>query len=370
MTNKELYYFACRCLCLDEHPGFRDEIIRSISDEAIGQNFVHLCSNHLILPAIYLKFQEHKILPELSVELAEFLEEVNLLNLQRNEQILKQVQKIVLIFNEHNIFPTLLKGAGNLSDRLYGSISERMMGDIDLLVSEEDYLRAAQLLENDGYAHNNPDYFDVADMKHYPRLYKKGEPADVEIHRLPVRIEYTKMYNTELIDLEKKAINDDFSYYVLSDKHKVIHNFIHCQLSNSGHSLGVVPIRDLYDLYLLSKRTNISQAFQNIPYKRKAAAYFLFAGNAFNLPYFFNHRQTFTYRLFFFKNEMCFKYHAFYRINKSFVYLSERIYKYFKQIFESFYSSPMRRSLLKRITNRQWYDNHINTYRDFFSAKK
>jgi hypothetical protein len=370
MTNKELYYFTCQCLSLDEHPEFKDEIIQSISDEAIGRNFVQICSNHLILPAIYLKFQAHEILPKLPKELAEFLEEVYLLNFQRNELILKQVQKIVSLFNKHEIFPTILKGAGNLLDELYISKGERMMGDIDILVSETEYLRAAHLLENDGYIHNNPSYFDVKDMKHYPRLYRKGEPADVEIHRLPVRLEYTKMYNTGIIDQEKKLINGNFSCFVPSNKHKVIHNFIHCQLSNKGYSYGFIPLRDLYDLYLLSKRTDIEQTIQHIQHKRKAVAYYLFAVKALSLPHFFQHNKTLTSRLLFIKIDLSLRSYPIYRTNKNLVYMSDRILKYFKQFIQSFYSRDMRSSLYKRLSNRQWYENHKKTYIDFFSPKK
>jgi hypothetical protein len=370
MTNKELYYFACQCLSLDDHPEFKDEIIRSISDEAIGQNFVQICSNHLILPAIYLKFQAHDILSQLPEELTDFLGEVCLLNFQRNELILKQVQKIVLLFNEHEIFPTILKGAGNLLDELYSSIGERMMGDIDLLVSEVDYLRAAHPLENDGYIHNNPSYFDVKDMKHYPRLYKKGEPADVEIHRLPVRLEYTKMYNTGIIDQEKRSIGEDFSCFVPTDKHKVIHNFIHSQLSNKGYSYGIVPLRDLYDIYLLSKRTDLAQTLQYIQHQRKAVAYYLFASNALRLPNIFHHNKTLTSRLLFIKHDLNLRSYPIYRTNKSLVYLSDRIFGYIKQFIQSFYSRDMRSSLYKRLSNQQWYENHKKTYIDFFSPKK
>jgi len=370
MTNKELFYFTCRCLSLDDHPEFRDEIVRRISEDNYSRNFVKICSNHWLLPAIYVKFKTHEILSQLPSELSEFLEEVHHLNVLRNERILKQVKDIILLLNHHDIFPTLLKGAGNLVDQLYSDIGERMMGDIDMLVPEKDYLRSARLLENSGYFHNSPDFFEVRDMKHYPRLYKKGEPADVEIHRLPVQIEYTKMYNTELIDQEKKSIGGEFSCYVLSDNHKVIHNFIHSQLSNNGHKHGVIPIRDLYDLYLLSKRTILSEVYPFIQHQKKAVTYFLFAGKIFDLPDFFAHKPTLTYRLFCFKNELFFKYYTLYQINKSTVYLSDRLYKYIKQFIEFFYSDNMRKSLIKRLSNRHWYVNHINTYRNFFSAKK
>lgn len=370
MTNKGLYYFACQCLSLNDHPEFREEIIRTISDEAICQRFIQLCSNHWVLPIVYLKFQAAQILGEVPEELAEFLEEVHHLNQIRNERILKQVQEITCIFNKHEIFPTLLKGTGNLLDNLYSSTGERMMGDIDLLVSESDYLRAAQLLENDGYTHNNPSYFEVKDKKHYPRLFKKGEPADVEIHRLPVPLKYTKMYNTDIIDQEKKAIDEDFSCFVLSDKHKVIHNFIHSQLSNRGHSYGIVPLRDLYDLYLLSKRTDIAQIINNIKHKKIAIIYFLFVGKALRLPDFFHSNPTFTSKIFYIKHGLALKSHAFYRANKTFKYIADRILLYTEQLIKSIYSKDMRRSLEMRLTNRHWYENHINTYIRFFSRKK
>jgi len=35
MTNKELFYFVGKCLTIEEHSGFRDEIIKNLADEAI-----------------------------------------------------------------------------------------------------------------------------------------------------------------------------------------------------------------------------------------------------------------------------------------------------------------------------------------------
>jgi hypothetical protein len=355
---------------LDEHPDFSDVIIKSISDESDCENFIHTCSNHLILPAVYLKFKKHQLLSHLPEDLTDFLEEIYLLNLKRNKQILDQVQEITLLLNKHEIFPTFLKGVGNLLDGLYSDPGERIIGDIDLLVAECDYLRAAQILEHEGYAHNTPEYFMVETMKHYPRLYKNGMPADVEIHRLPVRIEYTKMYNTEIIDQEKIILKESFTCYILSDKHKVIHNFIHSSLSNKGFSYGIAPIRDLFDLYLLSKRTAISQTLSFIQHKSKAVTYFLFAGKALNYPKLFEHRTSFNYRWFCIKHNLNLQSQLFYKTNKGIIYLSDQFYKYIKQSVESFYSADVRKSLIKRLSNRQWYENHIHTYVKFFSGKK
>jgi hypothetical protein len=367
MTNKELYYFACQCLSLDDHPEFKEEISHLISiDQIDWEDFVQLCSNHLVLPAIYLKFRLHGLLRYLPEELTKFLEEIYDLNLTRNEHILKQLQEIISLFNEHEIHPTLLKGTANLLDDLYISTGERMIGDIDILVSEKDYLKAAQLLENNGYAHNNPNYFEVENMKHYPRLFKEGVSVDVEIHQRPVPTEYTKMYNTGMIDKEKKAIRKYSSCFVPSDEHKVIHNFIHTQLSNKGHRYGIVPLRDLYDLYLLSKRTDIAQIVNHIEHKRIAVTYFLFAAKALCLPDFFHSKGTFTFKMFCLKHDLVLQSNTFYSVNKGLIYMAERIYSYIEQLIKSIYSKDMRKSLGIRLTNGQWYKNHIDDYIKFF----
>ena len=77
MTNKENFYFAGKCLTLNEHPEFRGEIIQAIESNSVNwKDFICLCNNHLILPLIYLKFKAHDLLASLPKELSEFLNEI------------------------------------------------------------------------------------------------------------------------------------------------------------------------------------------------------------------------------------------------------------------------------------------------------
>jgi len=185
MTNNEYFYFAGKCLTLDEYPYSRREIIQQIESDSINwDDFVSLCNNHLILPVLFLKFKSHDILTYLPIELSEFLNEIYKLNLSRNQQIMEQLHDIINLFNENGIHPTLLKGAGNLLDQLYSDLGERMMGDIDLLVAEEDYLPAVHLLEREGYSSSVEIFNKFEKQKHYPRLSKADVAADVEIHRI------------------------------------------------------------------------------------------------------------------------------------------------------------------------------------------
>jgi len=51
------------------------------------------------------------------------------------------------------------KCTANLLDGIYSDVGERMIGDIDFLVKEEDYFRTAAILYGKGYQHNNKTTF-------------------------------------------------------------------------------------------------------------------------------------------------------------------------------------------------------------------
>ena len=156
MTYKQLFYFTGHCLALDEHPQFREQIIElfegakdSISflkdgipgppEERDWEGFIQLCSDHLIIPAIYLKLKAHDMLADLPAILNPSVPEREAVegNRERNQQILKQFDNITSILNKENIQPVFLKGTANLLDGLYSDLGERMIGDIDFLVKEE-----------------------------------------------------------------------------------------------------------------------------------------------------------------------------------------------------------------------------------------
>ena len=131
-------YFIGQCLSLDEHPTFRETIIAQFSDPDYAWNdFIWTCSNHLVLPVIYLKFRKHDLLDYLPEVLANHLEEIYKLNRTRNEQIILQMKEINATLNKAGISPIYLKGTGNLIDGVYSDIGERIIGDIDFLVPEK-----------------------------------------------------------------------------------------------------------------------------------------------------------------------------------------------------------------------------------------
>lgn len=368
MTNKELFYFTGQCLALDEHPQFRKEIIELIEKDAIDwEKLIGLCSNHLVLPLIYLKFKSHGILPHLPGEVMEHLVEIHALNHSRNLQILQQLKEVTALLNQAGIYPVYLKGAGHLLNGLYDDLGERMIGDIDFLVPEKDYLPTARLLEKEGYSTGGTFYGDVNVLKHYPRLFKPGVPADLEVHRMPVAEKHASWFNAELIFKEKKTVSSLEGCFVLSDRHNLIHNFIHCQLGHQGHNTGIVAFRDLYDVYRLSKRTEVRSILAEIKPRQKAIAYFVLAGKALGLAGEFYPSPNLSSRILILKHDLNYSSKMFYNTYRTINYILKRIVDgYIRQFIQSFYSKKMRRSVMDRLSNRQWYMAHLKSYKNIF----
>ncbi len=284
MVNKYLLYFTGQCLSLDDHPEFRETIINNFSNGKIKpDDFIKFCSDELILPAIYLIFRKHNLMQVFPTDYSKKIIAIYLQNTNRNHDILKQVEEINSLLIGKNIITVYLKGVGNLLDNLFSDMGERMIGDIDLLVQDKDYLKTAQILLDSGYKTYKRVYNDVTTLKHYPRLYKKGHPVDVEIHRLPVNEEYTKDLDTLSVFQNKKVAAANSNCFVPSDEHKSLHNFVHAQLNNHGHLFKIISLRDFYDFYLIMKRTNFSDIILQTTEKTKLMTYYYLLSKIFNI---------------------------------------------------------------------------------------
>lgn len=338
MNYKDLFYFTGHCLSLDDHPEFRETIrSRAEANEIDWEAFVELCSEHLIIPVIYLKFRDHHILELLEDELVQELRKIYELNRERNLQILKQIDEICAVLHPENIYPVFLKGTANLLDGLYSDLGERMMCDIDFLVKEEEFYPAAELLESNGYFHLKLiPYIDYKIRKHYPCLIKTGAVAPVEIHRTVVSKRNSKLHQPELVFKCKKEVEGKPDFFVPSDEHKLIHTFLHSQFENYGHAYKTVYFRGFYDLYLFSKRMNVSKLATNKLYKRKAFSWLAFGEKLLQQHQKFNGIETFDSQIFTYKSELALSFsktHSMYigikryvlAVKNALVYQDERI---------------------------------------------
>ena len=367
MSLRNLYLIGS-CLSLDEHPTFRETIIAQFSDPGFDwDDFIWTCSNHLVLPVIYLKFRKYDLLDHLPEGLANHLEEIYEINRARNVQIALQMKELNASLNKAGISPIYLKGTGNLIDGVYSDIGERIIGDIDLLVPEADYLNSVELAKEMGYVNCWGEPRNPGKLKHYPRLYKKDVPAYLEIHRLPVKPEYAKYLSAEMIIQNKKEVPGYPGCYVPCHDHKVILNFIHSQFSNSGHRLGIISLRDIYDISLFSKRTDITILINRVGCSAKMLAYFAITQKLLKMPV--SIMQSRTSKFFLWKHDMNYTSPLFHTIIRIPWVISRIVFHgYPKQIKEALIYKDARKSLFLRLGNRKWYRRHLMIYKKMISG--
>lgn len=277
MNSKQLFYFAGHCLTKSDSAEFRKRIITILSSSRKSlDDFIELCDRNLILPAVYLKFKKLDLLRYLPSEVSELLTNIYTLNKSRNASILEQINEINKTLEQKNILPVYLKGCAHLLDDLYSDIGERMIGDMDLLVKEEDYIEAGQLLMELGYKKQYEQIKHWTKYIHLPPLYRDDYPAAVEIHRLPVGAKYVKLFSPDFGFDQIKKISNKENCFVQSDEHQFIQNVIHSQRSHSGYLFKKNYLRDMYDLHLLSKDKDATLTSKIIKEKTRFEGYFMF----------------------------------------------------------------------------------------------
>jgi hypothetical protein len=367
MNNAELFYFLGKCLTLGDNSEKDKEVIELIVNKKVDWNrFVSMASDHLVLSSVFLRFRRNDILRLLPEELTSHLQLVYELNYKRNKGVLEQIDRINRLFATDGIVPIYLKGAGNLLDRVYEDEGERIIGDIDLLVSDTEFLRAANLLKGEGYEHFYKYYDDDQWVtKHFPRLVHPTEPLDVEIHRLPVDTDLATYFNYSVIKPEIKLVDIVPPCYVLSDRHKVTLNFMHGFMAKDEKIIHMITFRNINDLILLSHRVDVYAVFAEEPqYLQQALIYADFC----------NHSTGNTPQPLRLKSKRFIKEYESLLISKNLFrfkwlvkYLASRIWNgYLYNLAGMFYSKQIRRSVFRRLGNRSWYKRHLKSYTDRF----
>ena len=179
-------------------------------DENFYNNIIRVASSHLVLPSVYQALIKKKLDNEVSDEFLSYLESICKINHDRNFQILKQIKIISATFNKNNINHVFLKGAAMLLYEPFNSVSERMIGDIDILVSISQINKAREILIKSGYNEEvrNEIFFSEKikddENRHIKRLNHKKYIASVELHLDLLNRNYNRKLSCEDFLAKKK----------------------------------------------------------------------------------------------------------------------------------------------------------------------
>jgi hypothetical protein len=257
LNYKDTLFFIAKCLTISIEKKNREEIeVILKTTEVDWDAVVKVSTAHYVFPALYCNLKRVDYLKYLPHELVNYMEHITDINRERNKQIILQANELNNVLLTNNIRPIFLKGTGNLLAGIYEDFSERMVGDIDFIFSKEDYPKAIAILRDFGYSGVYKHKYDCPTNRHYRRLQKENNIAAVEIHKdfLSKNINnYTIEFNYSFIEKDSQIIN---GVSVLSYANKLNLSIIANQINDHGFYYKTMALRNAYDVFLLSKKTN------------------------------------------------------------------------------------------------------------------
>ena len=352
MSYKETVYFIAKCLTISLEEKNRDEIEFILKTTDIDwEAVVKVSTSHYVFPAIYCNFKRADFLKYLPADLISYMKHITNLNRKRNEEIITQARELNTLLLANNIIPIFLKGTGNLLAGIYEDKAERMVGDIDFIFSNEDYLKAITILREFGYSEvKKREYYDP-DKKHYGRLQKDTNIAAIEIHSRLLDIKkYDYEFNYSFVEKNSQVINDTA---VLSFSNKLNLSIIANQINDNGFYFKTMALRNAYDVFLLSKKTNAKDAVNSLnklshPLNCFLAACYEVFNKVESIEY-NNNAKTALYLINF--NNQFTKPVRQSKRNKIYIFIKRIFYILYKSIIYKEY----RVFLFKSLTDKNWY---------------
>jgi len=372
MNYPETLSFIGQCLSLAKHPERVEEIKMHIQSGKVDwEKVVQVSSGQFVLPALCIRLRGAKLLGELPHELGEYFEHLTSLNRERNRNILKQAEEINRQLNSHGIHPVFLKGTAFLLSGLYDDIAERMTGDIDFLVPENEMEEAAGILESKGYEPLVDFKKHIhGKLKHYPRLTSDENVAAVEIHRQVVKSPHDKKFPAKDILKYKQKTEPGKNIFVPSHHDMMVHNVLNVQLNDKAYMYHTIHLRHMYDMLLLSMYEDPRKVFQIfVSFKKEVKAWLMVTSEIMDSPGLFTGKNTAQLKFYNRRQHFFLKHPFVYKTYKTIIYLSWRISRYIGILIKAPFSKEERLGLYARLSDPAWYGKHIRSYQQYFSKK-
>ena len=217
------------------------------NNDKFWDKFVKIGSSHYVIPALYYKLKQRDYLKLLNDELASYMVEIHNQNFKRNLELVKEVNEISDLFKSNNINHVFLKGAALVSSVYKKSLGIRMVGDIDILISDDQILKAKSLMEDCGYKFlDTPFQSFIKNEKHLNRMINNKKIFAVELHlRISdkIKFECNKFINSKIF------LNNIF---IPSATDLLYHTIINFQLNDLGSIKAGFHLRTMFDVINIS----------------------------------------------------------------------------------------------------------------------
>ena len=260
MTYKQTLFFVARCLTIQQEEKNRILIENKLKSNTVDWDaVVKLSTAHYVFPALYCNLKRANLLEYVPDDLVEYMIHITNLNRERNEQIIEQAKEVNQLLLDHNITPVFLKGTGNLLEGLYEDIAERMVGDIDFIVSMDEYEETIKVLKTHDYKVLKNDKT-KSSHRHYSPLVNSARIGAVEIHNSIFKEPYEELLGFQKI---KTTLIKQSDFYFLSNENKLVTTILAKIINDHLYLSKIIPLRTVYDAFLISKKGNYTIVLEN-----------------------------------------------------------------------------------------------------------
>ena len=261
MNYKETLFFVAKCLTISSDKKNKQEIETQLKTTEVDWDaVVKVSTGHFVFPALYCNLKRADFLHYLPEELVNYMLHITDLNRDRNQQIIDQAKEINELLLSNNITPIFLKGTGNLLEGLYDDIGERMVGDIDFIVSEDDFLKTVTTLKNSNYNTIKESETERSFHWHYPALVNPKRIGALEIHKRILKKDYNYLldFSKLKIDLIKKS-----GVHFLSTENKILNAILPKIINDNLYHSQNISMRTMYDVYLIAQKEEYTISIKN-----------------------------------------------------------------------------------------------------------
>lgn len=354
MSYKETLFFIGKCLTIS-HKEHNFNIVRKQikSNQVDWNNVVKVATSHYVFPALYCNLERKNLIQFLPPDLVDYMKHITNLNRERNFQIIEQAKEINELLLTNNITPIFLKGTGNLLEGLYDDVAERMVGDIDILVDQRNYMIAFEILKTKGYYNTKKLY---NDHRHLPRLVHTNKIGAIEIHKEILRNPKSRYFNYDQI---KSTLLIKGKFTLLSRVNKIKLTVFSNFINDYAYQLKDINLRVAYDFYLLGNTGYDIITINENKFKKELNAGIEVFSFILASPKNISHQST--------KKSKRFLKTSIYKLNESKISklytLSNKILVNntirIKIITKAFYKRDYLKYVVKKITSKNWIKSKL-----------
>lgn len=212
-----------------------------ISDELSLKKLIELTNRHNIFILVYYGLINCNV--SIDEKLNTQLTNAAISGVYINEQQLYYIKEISSQFDKNNIDYMFLKGS--VLKHYYPKPEIRRMGDIDVLIKEEQYNKISSILKKIGFSFRNESNHEI--------IWTKNNIV-IELHKI-LMPSYNKDLHEYFGNGWDKAVKTGKNSYAFSDDDMLIYLFSHFTKHYREAGIGITHMCDLY-VFLMEKHIN------------------------------------------------------------------------------------------------------------------